>query len=76
MRSRILMALLGWLALALPGMAQDEAPEPSTEDVAQAPAEEGVEGDADEDAESIDIEDFIFSEEIPADTQLVFPVDI
>lgn len=76
MRTRILIAALGWLALALPGAAQDEALDPSAEDVAQPPAEEDVGGDEDESSEETDIDEFIFSEEIPADTQLVFPVDI
>ncbi len=76
MRTRILMTVLGWLALTLPGAAQDEAPEPPVEDVAQAPTEEGVEASGDESSEETDVEDFIFSEEIPANTQLVFPVDI
>lgn len=76
MRTRILIAVLGWLALALPVAAQDQAADPSTEDVAQPPADEGVEGGGDESSDEADIDEFIFSEEIPADTQLVFPVDI
>lgn len=76
MHTRILITALGWLALAPPGAAQDEVADPSAEDVAQPPAGERVEGDGDESVEETDIDEFIFSEEIPADTQLVFPVDI
>jgi len=76
MRIRILTAVFGWLALTLPGIAQDDAEEQSTEEALQVPVEEGIENAGDEPAEETDVDDFIFSEEIPADTQLVFPVDI
>lgn len=81
MRIRLLIAVLGWLALALPGIAQEESPDAPADDSPQASEdqdnEESEDDDADADAdESADIDDFIFSEEIPADQQLVFPVDI
>lgn len=81
MRTRLLLALLGSLSLALPGLAQDEAAEAPVvpaENPPPAPADPNSEQaeDEDEDDESTDIDEFIFSEEIPADEQLVFPVDI
>lgn len=89
MRTRIRLALLGWLAISLPGVAQDEA-ESSAESAAETPPETSAETPpegslaealaemeaAEEDTDAAVDEDFIFSEEIPADTQLIFPVDI
>ena len=77
MRTRLLIAVLGCLALSLPGQAQDEAPEAPADDSPQASEDQNVEESDDEGADdSTDIDEFIFSEEIPADQQLVFPVDI
>jgi hypothetical protein len=83
MRIRLLIAVLGCLSLSLAGFAQDEAPE--SPDAPEAPADENPQASEDRDIEeseddgaedSTDVDEFIFSEEIPADTQLVFPVDI
>jgi hypothetical protein len=86
MPSRIVIAVLGWLALTLPGVAQDDLPETAPDDQPPAPAEAGAGGtDAEDDADAgadddaadgTVVDEFIFSEEIPADQQLVFPVDI
>jgi hypothetical protein len=81
MSTRILIALLACFALINPGTAQEEAEEAeeaeqaSTEDASQA-APEREDSDDDESADQRVIDEFTFSEEIPADTQLVFPVDI
>jgi hypothetical protein len=86
MRIRLLIAVLGCLSLSLAGFAQDEAPEsPDAPEAPEAPADENPQASKDRDIEeseddgaedSTDVDEFIFSEEIPADTQLVFPVDI
>lgn len=77
MRMRILITLFGWLALTLPGSAQDDAPEAPAGEATEAPAEDGGPASGDEEAESSeDTDEFIFSVEIPADEQLVFPVNI
>jgi hypothetical protein len=83
MRIRLLIAVLGCLSLSLAGFAQDEAPESPdapeapADDSPQAPEDRDIEESEDDGAEnSTDVDEFIFSEEIPADTQLVFPVDI
>lgn len=85
MRTRLYIAFFGSLVVALAGFAQDEiseappdpTPDPPADVSQQAPEDrdnEEAEDNGDEDI--TDIEDFIFSEEIPADEQLVFPVDI
>jgi hypothetical protein len=83
MRTRLLIGVLGCLSLSLAGFAQDEAPESPdapeapADDSPQAPEDRDIEESEDDGAEnSTDVDEFIFSEEIPADTQLVFPVDI
>jgi hypothetical protein len=70
------MVLLSWLALALSARAQDEPPQPPADQPAEAAADESEAEPSGDDAEESAIEEFIFSEEIPADQQLVFPVDI
>jgi len=80
MRTRLLI-VLGWLALSLPGQAQDEAreeaPEAPAEGSPRAAEQQNTEDMEDESTdESAVVDEFIFSEEIPADEQLVFPVDI
>ncbi|HUF71692.1 MAG TPA: hypothetical protein VMR74_02215 [Gammaproteobacteria bacterium] len=79
--------LLVWLAsaaLALPATAQDEAPEPPAGE-ARPPADEAADaaGEAEDEREAeaeeageVEEREFIFSEEIPADQQVTFPVDI
>ena len=70
------LAWLGCLALATPAVAQDEAPEPAPEpaEAAEPPAQPPA--DAAGAAVDPEEEEFIFSEEIPADQQVTFPVDI
>lgn len=88
MRTRLFILLFGGLVLALPGSAQDQgegqAPAPPAEESAEPAAGESGEtateseetaADGSADAEGTD-DEFVFSEEIPAETQLVFPVDI
>ena len=83
MAKRYLLALLGCMALMLNATAQDEAPDPPA-DAARPPPARAPDGDepaadgaaADESGEAIEEEEFIFSEEIPADQQVTFPVDI
>ena len=78
MRMPILVFLLAGLLLALPGSAQDESgAEAPADPPAETPADdEAGAGGADSEDEGADEEDFEFSEEVPADEQLVFPVDI
>lgn len=77
MRMPILVLLLAGFFLALPGSAQDDADAeaPASPPPAE-PADDGADGaDGDEEVEE-DEDDFEFSEEVPADEQLIFPVDI
>ena len=73
MRMLITILLLGGLALSVPGSAQEEAAETPSESATPLAQGQGEAADAgDEEAD----DDFVFSEEVPAETQLVFPVDI
>lgn len=80
MRMPVFILLLAGCFLALPGSAQDEAdadaPAAGTpaDEEAGADAAEGADGAGGDEEE--DEDDFEFSEEVPADEQLVFPVDI
>ena len=80
MRLRFCVLLFGGLLLSSPLVAQDEAP---VESAAEAPAPASAEESAAENAgaaaaraETDDDDDFVPSEEIPPDEQVVFPVDI
>lgn len=79
---QVLLVWLAAFALALPASAQDEAPEPPA---GQAPPpagetagepEDGGEAADEDEGEEVEEREFIFSEEIPADQQVTFPVDI
>ena len=76
----LLLAWLAAMALALPATAQDEAPEPPADpappigEASADPGEAGADGEAE--AQESEEQEFIFSEEIPADQQVTFPVDI
>jgi hypothetical protein len=85
----LLLALIAGAALGLNAAAQDEAPDApaAPADEAPAPAEGRTPADesqaqADgqaqdsEDETEVEEEEFIFSEDIPADQQVTFPVDI
>jgi len=77
MRTRLWILVFGWLMLSLPGQAQDEAPDGPPDDQAQTTdSQDSTESQDDGGEDSTDVDDFNFSEEIPADEQLVFPVDI
>lgn len=77
--SRLLLLLLFGLAAALPGWAQDSAPENPPADEAAAAEEESDEEEVDvDDGSYIDAEeeDFRPSEVVPADQSIDFPTDI
>ena len=74
MRLLITILLFGGLALSVPGSAQDEPAETPPETA--TPPAEGQGESAGASAGEEEDDDFVFSEEIPAETQLVFPVDI
>ena len=77
MRTAFFIAVIAVLVLSLRATAQDQAPAE-----AQAPPESAEPAAAeapdsnDRDASRDDDIDFIVTEEIPAETELVFPVDI
>jgi hypothetical protein len=86
MTKRTLLALIACTAFGLSAAAQDEAPD-GPADEARAPAEgrrpadesqaqaDGQAQDSEDETE-VEEEEFIFSEDIPADQQVTFPVDI
>jgi hypothetical protein len=80
MRTGICITLFGWLAVTLPVWAQDDAPDAPDApvgDATEAPVEDTAPDSVDEESTSSeDTDEFIFSVEIPADEQLVFPVNI
>jgi hypothetical protein len=78
MTKRYLLALLGCVALALTAAAQDEAPDPPVDQrqAPEPPAQQEPAAEDEEDPRDVDEEEFIFSEEIPVDQQVTFPVDI
>lgn len=76
MRIRIASLIVAGLMFWLVGSAQEaEAPEPAAEDT-PPPAEAEAGGAAAEREAAAEEDDFEFLEEIPAEEQLVFPVDI
>lgn len=85
MRNAWLALLIAALALALPLAAQDEAPTEAAEESADEPApsppdaeedEDGPAGAADSRAAADNaFEDFVPSEEVAPDEEVIFPVD-
>ena len=80
MRLQFCVLLVGGLLLSSPLVAQDEVPVESAAE-SPAPASEAesaaaAAGAAAARAETDDEDDFVPSEEIPPDEQVVFPVDI
>lgn len=79
MTRRLLLTLLACTALSLTASAQDQAPDPASDEAGADEEERSPESspvDEDDAPEAVEEEEFIFSEEIPADQQVTFPVDI
>jgi len=86
MTKRTLLVLIACAALGLNAAAQDDTPDPQADearapatgrtpaDDSQAPANDQAQDSEDE--TEVEEEEFIFSEDIPADQQVTFPVDI